>query len=71
MKKNMGPSDRIIRVIAAIVIVLLYITNTLSGTIGVVLLVVAGIFVLTSLVGSCPLYALFRISTCSVKREAE
>ena len=64
MKKNMGSTDRVIRVILAIVFALLYFTGTVSGTIGLVLLILGGIFLLTSVVSFCPLYAPFGISTC-------
>ena len=67
MKKNMGNADRIIRIIVAVIIVALYFTNVISGTIGIILLVAAGIFVLTSLVSFCPLYAPFGLSTCKTK----
>lgn len=68
MKKNMGSADRIIRVILAAVIATLYFTDILTGTLGLVLLVLAGIFFLTSLVGFCPLYAPFGIRTCTLKK---
>ncbi len=67
MKANMGSADRIIRIIIAAVIVALYFTGVISGTWGIVLLVLAGIFVLTSFVSFCPLYAPFGISTCKVE----
>jgi hypothetical protein len=67
MKKNMGNADRIIRLLIAAVIAVLYFTNILTGTVGIVLLVLAGVFVLTSLVSFCPLYALFGINTCAAK----
>ena len=67
MKKNMGKADRIIRVIIAAIVGVLYFTGTISGTLGIVLLVLAGVFVLTSFISFCPLYAPFGISTCSVK----
>lgn len=67
MKKNMGNVDRAIRVLLAIVIAALYFTGTVSGTLGIVLLALAGIFVLTSFVSFCPLYAPFGISTCKTK----
>ncbi|MBL7727825.1 MAG: DUF2892 domain-containing protein [Dinghuibacter sp.] len=69
MKKNMGAADRIVRIIIAALIAVLYFTNTISGTLGIVLLVLAGVFVLTSLISSCPLYSIFGISTCPVKRQ--
>ncbi len=67
MKKNMGSPDCIIRVILAIVFVVLYFTGTGTGTWGIVLLVLAGIFILTSLVGMCPLYAIVGMNTCPAK----
>lgn len=67
MKKNIGSADKIIRILAAIVIVVLYFTNMLSGTVEVILLIAAVIFVLTSLLSYCPLYPLLKISTCPKK----
>ncbi|MEL4455229.1 DUF2892 domain-containing protein [Lutimonas vermicola] len=69
MKKNMGNTDRIIRVVVAVAIGVLYYANILTGTLGIVLLVLAGVFLLTSVVGFCPLYTPFGISTCEVKKE--
>ena len=68
MKKNMGSTDRIIRFIVAAIIAVLYYTGTLSGTLGLVLLILAGVFVLTSLVSFCPLYAPFGFSTCPARK---
>jgi Protein of unknown function (DUF2892) len=70
MKKNMGNADRIIRLLAAAVIAVLYFTNVIAGTAGIVLLIAAGVFVLTSFLSICPLYSLLGISTCPVKRDA-
>ena len=67
MKKNMGSTDKIIRVIIAVIIAALYFNGTIGGTLGIVLLVIAGVFVLTSLMSSCPLYSLLGINTCPVK----
>lgn len=64
MKKNMGSADRIIRVIIAAIVVILYATKIINGTLGIVLLAFAGIFVLTSLISFCPLYLPFGIRTC-------
>ena len=64
MKENMGSIDKSIRVLLALVFAVLYFTNTVTGTLGLVLLVIASIFLLTSLVGTCPLYIPFGISTC-------
>ncbi|WP_250632591.1 YgaP family membrane protein [Rhodoflexus caldus] len=68
MKKNMGTIDRIIRVLIAVVIGVLYYMQIITGTIGIVLLVVAGVFVLTSVVSFCPLYAPLGINTCPHKQ---
>jgi hypothetical protein len=70
MKKNMGNTDRIIRTLIAVVIAILYFTGIIPGTLGLVLLGLAGIFLLTSLVSFCPLYAPFGLSTCKVKKAA-
>ena len=59
----MGKADRILRILLAVVVAILYYTNTISGTAAIILLILAGIFILTSFVGFCPLYAPFRIST--------
>ena len=67
MKKNMGSADRIIRIIVAIIFTLLYFNGIITGTVGIVLMVLSGIFVLTSLVSFCPLYAPFGIKTCKVE----
>lgn len=69
MKKNIGNPDRIVRLMIAALIAVLYFTNTISGTVGIVLLVVAAVFIITSLVSFCPLYALLGFNTCSVKKE--
>jgi len=63
MKKNMGTVDRIIRIILAIVILVLYLTDQLSGLALIILGIIAVIFLLTSLIGFCPLYVPFKIST--------
>lgn len=67
MKKNMGTADKIIRLIIAAVMATLYFTKTVEGTLGIVLLVFAGVFVATSFISFCPLYAPFGINTCSIK----
>jgi len=67
MKKNMGSADRIIRIVLAVVFALLYFTGTITGTVGLVLVILGGIFLLTSLVSFCPLYAIFGIKTCATK----
>jgi hypothetical protein len=67
MKKNMGATDKIIRIVAAIIFAVLYISGTVTGTFGIVLLILGGIFLLTSLMGTCPLYMPFGVNTCSIK----
>ncbi len=69
MKKNMGSADRIVRFIIAAIIAVLYYTGVLSGTLGIVLLVLAAVFVLTSFISFCPLYAPFGLSTCKTKEK--
>lgn len=64
MKKNMGKADVIIRLIIAAIIGYLFYSGTISGTLGVVLVILACIFVLTSLLNFCPLYTIFGIKTC-------
>ena len=68
MKKNMGSADKIFRLVIAAIIAVLYFTNTITGTLGIILLVVGAVFVLTSLIGFCPLYLPFGINTCKLKK---
>lgn len=56
MKKNMGSIDIAVRIVIALIIAVLYFSNMISGTLGIILLIVAGVFILTSLLGVCPLY---------------
>lgn len=71
MKKNMGSTDRMIRVIVAIVVSILFFTHTITDTIGWVLLVLSGVFLATSFISFCPLYVPFGINTCkSDKKDA-
>ena len=67
MKKNMGTADRAIRLILAVLAIALFATGTVDGTLGIILVVVGGVFVLTSLVSFCPLYPIFGINTCGKK----
>jgi hypothetical protein len=68
MKLNMGRIDRILRIIVAAVIAVLFLTEVITGTLGIVLLVVGVVFLLTSLVGTCPLYLPFGLSTLGKKK---
>jgi hypothetical protein len=63
MTKNMGSVDKAVRILVAIIISGLYFTNTISGTAAIILLVLAGIFILTSFLSFCPLYLPFGFST--------
>ena len=63
MKPNMGTTDKILRILVAIILIGLYFANMISGTIAIVLLVIAGVFILTSFISFCPLYFPFGIST--------
>ena len=67
MKHNMGSADKLIRIIIALVIAGLYFEKAITGILGIVLLVISGIFLLTSLVSFCPLYRIFGINTGSNK----
>jgi len=68
MKKNMGNADRVIRIILALVFASLYFTGTIPGTLGLVLVILAGVFVATSFVSFCPLYAIVGLNTCPAKK---
>lgn len=63
MKANMGTVDKVVRILVAIVIIGLYFTNQITGTAAIILLVVAGAFILTSFMSFCPLYLPLGIST--------
>jgi hypothetical protein len=64
MNKNMGTIDRVVRIVIALVFAALYFTGTVTGTLGIVLLVLGGVFVATSIISFCPLYSIFGLSTC-------
>lgn len=68
MKKNMGRIDRIIRILLAAIFAYLYFAGIVTGAVGLILVILGGVFVLTSLVSFCPLYTLFGLNTCSVKK---
>ncbi|ATA74746.1 MULTISPECIES: YgaP family membrane protein [Capnocytophaga] len=69
MRTNMGATDRIIRLLIAVAIGILYFTNVISGTLAIVLGILAGVFVLTSFIGFCPLYLPLGINTCRNKKK--
>lgn len=64
MKKNIGKTDRLVRVLVAIAISGLVVGNILTGTLAIIMLVLAGVFLITSMLNFCPIYALFGINTC-------
>jgi len=68
MKTNMGIIDRVVRIVIALVFIGLYFANIIAGTLAIVLLVLAGVFTLTSLIGFCPLYWPLGISTWDKKK---
>lgn len=63
MKKNMGSVDRTVRIIVAVVVAILYFTGQISGTAAIILGILAIVFLLTSFIGTCPLYLPFGLST--------
>jgi len=68
MKKNMGGTDRMIRIIIALIVGVLYYFKVIDGTLAIVLLTFAIIFLFTSFLNFCPLYSLFGINTCKMKK---
>lgn len=56
MKKNIGSIDKVIRILMALLVIVLYFTQVISGTVAVILLIVSAILILTSLVSFCPIY---------------
>jgi hypothetical protein len=63
MKKNMGTIDKVVRILVAIAITGLYLTNIISGTVAIILLILAGVFIFSSFMSFCPLYLPSGIST--------
>ena len=69
MKANIGSLDKFIRIGLAIVLIILFYNSTLTGTLGIVALLVALILTITSLVNFCPLYTIFKMNTISKKEQ--
>ena len=63
MKKNMGSADKVIRILLAVLLAVLIFTNVIFGWLAIVLGIFAVVFLSTSLLGFCPLYAAFKLST--------
>lgn len=70
MKKNMGTTDKLIRTMVAVLIAILYLTNVISGITAIVLGSIALVMLVTSMIGFCPLYSPFGISTLKNKSRA-
>ncbi|MFN0276313.1 MAG: DUF2892 domain-containing protein [Chitinophagales bacterium] len=70
MTKNMGSADKTIRILVAIAVIILYFANVISGTVAIILLALAAIFIVTSFIGTCPLYLPFGISTLRKRKNA-
>ena len=68
MKSNMGSADKAIRIVLAIVFAGLYITKLVEGTVGLALIVLGGVFLLTSVISFCPLYTLLGMNTSEKKK---
>jgi len=68
MKANLGSTDKMVRIIVAIIIAILFFTNVIAGVLGIILLILAGVFVITSLVSFCPIYAIVGLRTNKVKK---
>ena len=71
MKLNMGSADRIIRLLVAAVFAYLYFSGTVAGTLGLILVVLGGVFALTSIIGYCPLYSIVGINTCKAQSKEQ
>lgn len=61
--KNMGSTDRIVRTVAAVVMLLLAFLVPMSSILSTILIILGVVFILTSLVSFCPLYLPFKINT--------
>ncbi|GAO29645.1 YgaP family membrane protein [Geofilum rubicundum] len=71
MKKNVGMTDRAVRIVIAAILVILYFSGVVTGTAGMTLLIVAAILLITGLFRICGLYALLGINTCPNQRKKE
>lgn len=69
MNKNMGNTDKGIRIIIALILAGLFFTDTITGIYGAIAMVIAGVFITTSLIGSCPLYSVFGFSSCPLRKK--
>lgn len=69
MKKNVGQVDKMVRLAIVAVILGLFFTEIITGTLSIVLLVFCSVFLISTLIGFCPLYTLFGINTCSIEKK--
>jgi hypothetical protein len=67
MKKNVGTIEKVIRILIAAIFIVLFATKVVTGTLGIVLLAIAGIFILTSLISWCPIWAVLGVNTTGKK----
>lgn len=71
MKKNMGLTDKIIRLVIAVVFIVLFLTKVITGVWGIIILLLALVFIITSLINFCPLYLPFGINTKTCCKKTE
>jgi len=73
MKKNVGTIDKVIRIVFAMAVIALFLTNVITGVLGIVLLAVSAILVITSMVGVCPLYIVMGLNSAekTINRKVE
>ena len=67
MKANIGSSDKLIRLGVSIVLIVLFYLEIITGTMGIIALLIALLLTITSLINSCPLYSIFKINTAKKK----
>lgn len=70
MKKNVGSPDRIVRILFAVVVAILYFTNVIAGTLAIILGLIGLVLLVTALVGTCPIYLALKMSTNKVEKAA-
>tara|TARA_R110002051_G_scaffold48308_2_gene95350 strand:- start:106021 stop:106227 length:207 start_codon:yes stop_codon:yes gene_type:complete len=68
MRKNMGSTDRFIRIFIAVALLTTFYTDTVTGTLGYIMAAVAGILILTTFVSFCPIYTFIGVNTCKIKK---
>ena len=68
MKKNMGSTDRFIRIFIAVALLTTFYTDTVTGTLGYIMAAIAGVLILTTFISFCPLYTLFGMNTCKIQK---